>query len=221
MEVSVTVQIGAPQVRLLTEEAESYQQVLKGLERPAHELQSSRSKMFLSGEIISGKNIDEFYPAKRQKPKTKHGDYQLPSPIKVLSSAQTKLRQLRNQAHCQHERVQSHSSSGSSSPVSEEEGVSSPHLNTQMLTTVMDILENDLTICASLLGAFMGEQICIPLVNSPQETAKAVSYTEVHPSVGVGALFSLKMIDLEQMFRSVQGQALSILITISKEYSVT
>lgn len=59
----------------------------------------------------------------------------------------------------------------------------------QMLKILDKIFEEDVTICASLLGAFMEQQIRIPLIHTAKTTAETLLNT-APVAVGVWALFS-------------------------------
>lgn len=61
--------------------------------------------------------------------------------------------------------------------------------NEQMLKILDKIFEEDVTICASLLGAFMEQQIRIPLIHTAKITAETLLNT-APVAVGVWALFS-------------------------------
>ena len=87
--------------------------------------------------------------------------------------------------------------------------------NTRMLEIVNDIWLNELSMCASLLGAFMEQQIEVPLVfnKSPLEMAQALYANEAPAAVGVWVLFSLGMLDTQKMLKTAQGNTLLVQIT--------
>ena len=148
--------------------------------------------------VISGANIEELYPLKPKKQKL----LTLKSPIKVLTHARREIFSLRKRAH---QRLD----------VSDDESAGESSLeNAVMLKKVNDIWQNDLKICASLLGAFMEQQIKVPLVqDSSLEMAKALYTTEAPAAVGIWSLFSLHMLDVERMVDTAKGKTLLVQIT--------
>ena len=87
--------------------------------------------------------------------------------------------------------------------------------NRRMLNLIQRIYNHDVAVCASLLGAFMEQQIRIPLINnSPKETAQELSYA-APVAVGVWALFSQNLGSLTEMLSASNHSALVIEI---KEY---
>ena len=62
--------------------------------------------------------------------------------------------------------------------------------NEQMLKLLDEIFKEDVAVCASLLGAFMEQQIRIPLIHTAKTTAEALSSNTAPVAVGVWALFS-------------------------------
>ena len=56
----------------------------------------------------------------------------------------------------------------------------------------------------------MEQQIRVPLVESPLETAHILQTTEAPPAVGVWALFSLGMLDFQKMYASRKGKAMVV-----------
>jgi GTP-binding protein EngB required for normal cell division len=87
--------------------------------------------------------------------------------------------------------------------------------NRRMLNLIYKIYNEDVAVCASLLGAFMEQQIRIPLINdSLKETAEVLS--DAAPvAVGVWALFSQNLRSLQEMLSASNHSALVIEI---KEY---
>lgn len=62
--------------------------------------------------------------------------------------------------------------------------------NEQMLALITSIFQKDVNLCALLLGAFMEQQIRIPLIHSARNTAETLSSQTAPVAVGVWALFS-------------------------------
>ena len=80
----------------------------------------------------------------------------------------------------------------------------------QMLELIDKIFKCDITVCASLLGAFMEQQIRIPLLNTAKATAETLSSNAAPVAVGVWALFSQNMDSLQQMLHSSSHSALIV-----------
>ena len=100
----------------------------------------------------------------------------------------------------------------------ETQRITSPRTEThnrQMLKLIGNIYKHDVAVCAALLGAFMEQQIRIPLLNSPKDTAEALSSKAAPVAVGVWALFSQNLSSLQQMLSSSNHSALIVEI---KEY---
>ena len=151
-------------------------------------------------KVICNLNIDEIYPAKVTATDAKSKS--LKPPIDVLVLAKKKLNELQTKAE-------------SEILLSFKEGENSVNKakalhNERMVRMIDDIIENELIICVSLLGAFMQQQICVPFINSPKETAHILQTTKVPPTVGVWALFSLDMLDLQNMLGSKKGKGLIV-----------
>ena len=85
--------------------------------------------------------------------------------------------------------------------------------NCDMLKKVNNIIDNDLNPCVTMLGGFMEQQIRVPLVNNPLDTAKALQTTDSSGAVGVWALFALDEKDIANILSSQQNQAIVIQIT--------
>ena len=84
--------------------------------------------------------------------------------------------------------------------------------NGEMLQLVNDIIENDLEPCVSMLGGFMEQQIRIPLVNNPKDTAEAFVTSETSGAVGVWALFALGRTDIESILCNQGSQTFVVQI---------
>ena len=86
-------------------------------------------------------------------------------------------------------------------------------LNCDMLDKVNDIIKNHLFPCVTMLGGFMEQQVRVPLVNNPLDTAKALQTTDSSGAVGVWALFALDKKDIASILSSKRNRALVIQIT--------
>jgi GTP-binding protein EngB required for normal cell division len=142
--------------------------------------------------FISNCNIQHVYPAVEAK-----DCRQLQTPMSVLKSGRKVLNDL--QANIDEKILQRF--------VEGEE--SNTQYNEEMISTVNDIITNDLSICVCVLGAFMEEQITIPLVESPEATADKLQTVKPPTAVGVWALFGLPMIDFEKM---IQERSMTVMV---------
>ena len=166
------------------------------LSKMCKDMSSKVNRFGTSPEAVGGQNISELYPAD-----CKPDPSVIEPPISVLATAVRKLRKMQLDAE---KDIQSLGD--------QEESVNELKAlhNDLMVSTVDDIIDHDLTICACLLGAFMQQQIRVPFINSPQETAHILQTMEVPSSVGVWALFSLDMLDMQKMLSSKKGITLFI-----------
>lgn len=140
--------------------------------------------------VISGRNIEQLFCTRSKR--------KLQSPIEVLKLGRKKLQNLQSEA--ENDILQN---------LADREEAKK-FINEEMFSTINKITSNELSICALLLGAFMEQQIRVPLVDSPLETAHILKTTEAPPAVGVWALFSLNMIDFQKMFTTKKGKAMII-----------
>ena len=128
------------------------------------------------------------------------------SPLDILSISRKKLSQLSQQSI-------SHSSDTS---LKEDQRQRLSQLyNSKMLDLVNDIRSKDLKMCTYLLGAFMENQIKVPLVKSEFNTAKALGALVNAAAVGVWAMFSLSLGDMNAVIRSIPSGSLLVQV---KEY---
>ena len=144
---------------------------------------------------ISGKNIEELFS-----PEDKTRGNKLLSPIEVLRMGRKKLDLLQTEA----------SEADIFHILDKSSDEAKKYYNEEMLTTIQSICNNELCICTLLLGGFMEQQIRVPLVQSPMETAHILQTTEAPPAVGVWALFSLGMLDFEKMHASKKGKTMVV-----------
>ena len=84
--------------------------------------------------------------------------------------------------------------------------------NKVMLDEVNRLISNDLEPCVTMLGGFMEQQIKVPLVNNPLDTARAIQATKSSGSVGVWALFTLEEKDILNILSSNKNSSLVIQI---------
>lgn len=167
---------------------EDLRNVLRGMSAELFSYCHNSSRLI---QVISGLSIHCLYPI-RTSAEVDTQEYDLESPISILHSGKKKLTLL-----CKddlHKITLDHSSRSLTSLV-----------NTHMLRTVNDIRQNDLSLCTTLLGAFMEQQeIDIPLMRSPKDRSRALQLSG-KASVGVWALSSLKLLDLQQILKQCHG----------------
>ncbi len=83
--------------------------------------------------------------------------------------------------------------------------------NEKMLELVKDIFDKKVMICATLLGAFMEQQIKIPLFKDTQKsTAEFLSSKNDRVAMGVWALFSSTFEELQDLLSSMEGNPLIV-----------
>ena len=146
--------------------------------------------------ILSNWNIEQVYPVNSTRRHSVHQST-LKSPIEILKTARSELENLLESAN---EDLDSSTQGTQTS-------------NELMLDLVKEINDRSLRICASLIGAFMEQQICIPLLKSEADTANVLSEKSSPVAMGVWALFSLGFSDLQSMLTRMQGNPLLVKIT--------
>ena len=87
--------------------------------------------------------------------------------------------------------------------------------NSKMLEKVNEIRKNTLAVCSLLLGAFMEEQIRVPLMKTSFDTARAIEVATSTAALGVWALFSLSLGDVKAIISSIPSQSFVVEV---KEY---
>ena len=142
-----------------------------------------------SFDLICGRNVGELYPISKVVFSPSESDALTPL-SQVLRNSRTRLTTLSN---------------------SHKRGVST--VNSEMLREVNKIVDESLKPCVSMLGGFMEQQIRVPLVNSPLDTAKALRTAENSGAIGVWALFSLSPADIKYVMSSRRNETLVIQIT--------
>lgn len=150
-------------------------------------LQQKGTQEFLKLCVVSKTNISEVYSMSRRRAYFK-------SPLQVLTDALQKIATYTNSTQM---------TSGTRLP------------NEEMLKLIQTIYRYDVAVCAALLGSFMEQQIHIPLLNTPKDTAETLSSQAAPVAVGVWALFSLNLKDLQNTLSSSSHNALIVEI---KEY---
>ena len=147
-------------------------------------------------EQVSNLSIEHVYPVDSHRRHTMRTST-LQSPLEVLRDTREKIASFIEDS----QKEDLNSSQGTQSS------------NEQMLTLVRDINEHNLRICAALLGAFMEEQIRIPLLKSEMDTAGVLSEKSSPVAMGVWALFSMGYKELKAKLSSLQGNPLLVKIT--------
>ena len=146
--------------------------------------------------MISGTSLQNAYPVRMSSV-----DYPLKSPLHILVKGREKLQHLVRQAT-------------DSSAVKDSSKLSQLY-NSKMLEIVNDIRGNELKVCSLLLGAFMEEQIRVPLMKTPFHTARAIEHAASTAALGVWALFSFSYGDVKGLLSAIPSQSLLVEV---KEY---
>ena len=146
------------------------------------------------GNLISNLSIEHVYPMDSHRRYTTYTST-LQSPLEVLRDAREKIASFIEESQQEDQNL----SQGTQSS------------NEHMLTLVRDITEHNLAICAALLGAFMEQQIRIPLIKESEiDTAGVLSEMTSPVAMGVWALFSMGFEELELKLSSLQGDPLFV-----------
>ena len=154
-------------------------------------------------DTICGVNLQCVYPM------TSSEDSSLKSPLEILSEGRKKLSWLAQRAtDASQTEVESVTNTDKS-----DTSLSSLY-NAKMLQVVNDIRANELKVCTSLLGAFMEEQIRVPLMKSSIDTARVLNLVMSAAAVGVWALFSLSLGDIKTLLSSIPSR--SFLVEVKK-----
>ena len=85
--------------------------------------------------------------------------------------------------------------------------------NSKMLEKVNEIRKNTLAVCTLLLGAFMEEQIRVPLMKTSFDTARAIEIATSTAALGVWALFSLSLGDVKATISSIPSRSFVVEVT--------
>ena len=155
-----------------------------------------------SNEAICGLNLETIYSLMASKEDDKNI---LTPPIDILHEGRKKLLRLSQQ--------QFQSGSLSSSNELEKKKQLSELYNSKMLEVVNNIRAQDLQVCTSLLGAFMEEQFRVPLMKSPIDTAKQLDVAVSAVAMGVWAIFSLTLGDMQAVLNSIPSGRMLVEVT--------
>ena len=161
-------------------------------------------------DAINGLKLKVVYPTTSRNvlPSTKESPVK--TPLDILSEGRRSLSWLAQQM------VSSETTRAESETLKEEQRQQLSKLyNSKMLSVVNEIRTNDLRMCTSLLGAFMEEQIRVPLVKSEFNTARALNTLLSATAVGVWAMFSLTLGDMDAVIKSIPSRSLLVQV---KEY---
>ena len=85
--------------------------------------------------------------------------------------------------------------------------------NSKMLQIVNDFRSKEVRVSCLLLGAFMEEQVKVPLMKTSFDTAKALNVALTAAAVGVWAIFSLALGDLQAVIDSIPSRSLLVEVT--------
>ena len=153
-------------------------------------------------DAICGLSLQSVYPITSSGPTNS-----LKSPLEILSEGRKKLSWLAQRAIHGQTKVE-----GLSTTDESDKSLSSLY-NAKMLKVVNDIRANELKVCTSLLGAFMEEQICVPLMKSSINTANILNLVVSAAAVGVWALFSLSLGNIQTLLASIPSRSLFVEVT--------
>ena len=140
-------------------------------------------------------NIEHVYPANQQR-RFSTAPSTLQSPITVLRDAR--------------ESIASFIQDSLHNPEPNRGGDGGQLNNQRMLSLVREIYEQNLRLCTSLLGAFMEQQMHIPLLKSEVSTASALEESSSPVAIGVWALFNVNHEELEKMLSSMGNTRLMV-----------
>ena len=155
-----------------------------------------------SNEAICGLNLETIYSLMASK---EEDNKILTSPIDILHEGRKKLLRLSQQ--------QFQSGSLSSSNELEKKKQLSELYNSKMLEVVNSIRAKELRVCTSLLGAFMEEQFRVPLMKSSIDTAKLLDVAVSAVAMGVWAIFSLTLGDMQAVLNSIPSGRMLVDVT--------
>ena len=150
-------------------------------------------------DAICGVNLQCVYPMSSSEGGSIHS---LKSPLEILSEGRKRLSWLAQHAM--------NAEAESMANADESEISLSSLYNAKMLRVVNDIRANELKTCTSLLGAFMEEQIRVPLMKSSIDTARVLNLVMSAAAVGVWALFSLSLGDIQALLSSIPSRSLLV-----------
>ena len=85
--------------------------------------------------------------------------------------------------------------------------------NSKMLQIVNDFRSKEVRVSCLLLAAFMEEQVKVPLMKTSFDTAKALNVALSAAAVGVWAIFSLALGDLQAVLDSIPSRSLLVEVT--------
>ena len=148
--------------------------------------------------IICGINLDAAYPLNVSDLKSSSP---LHSPLQILQDGRKKMKWL----------VQSSTKIDcSQSELSQNSKKLTELYNSKMLAIVNSIRNNEVEVCSLLLGAFMEEQIRVPLMKTTFDTARAIELATSAAAVGVWALFSLTKGDVQAIISAIPSRSLLV-----------
>ena len=190
-EIPVRVRIKLPQLC-----SHGFPQMAAYLDHLSQDILNQAVKKGNSLGVVCRSNIERIYPIDTYRRHTMHGTLQ--SPLEVLKDARKQLASFVDELQ-----------QNSETEATEDTQTA----NEEMLDLVQNIRENNLKICGALLGSFMEQQIRIPLLKSPMDTAKVLASRSAPVAVGVWALFNVGHLDLQRMLSSTRSNSLTVEIT--------
>ena len=159
----------------------------------AYSEQMTRSNAMIS-DYLCDMNIECIYPVKSTSIRHSRFGTPLQSPLDVLHSARVQIIQCLEELH-------------DDLDASPEDTKPS---NEKMLDVLKDINEKSLKVCAALLGSFMEQKVCIPLIKSEMDTANILAQKTSPVAMGAWVLFSLGYPELHAKLSSLRGHPLIV-----------
>lgn len=164
----------------------------------ADKLYAYSKQMIWSNAMISdylcNMNIECIYPVKNTSIRHSRFGTPLRSPLDVLHSARVQILQCLEELHDDLD-----ASPEDTKPTNEK-----------MLDVLKDINEKSLKVCAALLGSFMEQKVCIPLIKSEMDTANILAQKTSPVAMGAWVLFSLGYPELHAKLSSLRGHPLIV-----------
>ena len=168
-----------------------------------HHLCTSYFKFKIKDSFISAVcdiNLEDAYPVVLDDAK----EHSLKSPLQILVTGRKEIKWL--------VKASSEIIIDSNVPLKEPLKLSQLY-NSKMLGKVNEIRKNTLAVCTLLLGAFMEEQIRVPLMKTSFDTARAIEIATSTAALGVWALFSLSFGDVKAIISSIPSRSFVVEVT--------
>ena len=150
--------------------------------------------------VVGNISLVDAYPLVIDDSKARKGP--LTSPIQILRDGRNKMKRL-VELSAKAKASQSFEKSQGSQKLAQL-------YNSKMLEVVNGIRKNEVEICSLLLGAFMEEQIKVPLMKTSFDTARAIEIATSAAALGIWALYSLTLGDVQAIIDSIPSKSLLV-----------